>query len=58
MSSVSRHLWVGGLPEDMSEQEIKDYFSKLASAVLTVMVLPLSLSIYIKIRTSVMILCL
>lgn len=27
-STSSRHLWVGGLPEDMTEQDIKEYFSK------------------------------
>lgn len=24
----SRHLWVGGLPDDIDETGIKDYFSK------------------------------
>ena len=24
----SRHLWVGGLPEDMSEDDIRDYFTR------------------------------
>ena len=24
----SRHLWVGGLPEDMSEEDIRDYFTR------------------------------
>lgn len=26
--NASKHLWVGNLPDDMSESEIKDYFSK------------------------------
>ena len=26
--NASKHLWVGNLPDDMSESEIKDYFTK------------------------------
>ena len=27
--AASRHLWVGGLPEEMSEDDIRDYFTRL-----------------------------
>ena len=28
--ATSRHLWVGGLPDGMSEEDIKDYFTRYA----------------------------
>ncbi len=31
--ATSRHLWVGGLPDGMKEEDIRDYFTKFVELV-------------------------